>query len=79
MSWQLLGKVLYLNPIHHKHWEVMRGDDYKFQVYGEAVDNVIEDSEGRMWVTCDDEPQATQVNFNPFTGEPAKVPREDKI
>lgn len=39
--------------------------------YGIAVDRVIIDENGRMWV-CNDE-YSTQVNYCPFTGTPAPV------
>lgn len=39
--------------------------------YGPAIDRVIIDENGRMWV-CNDE-YSTQVNYCPFTGTQAPV------
>lgn len=49
------------------------GSDYVGQVRAEAIDYVVEEEDGRMWLISEDGPLATQVNFNPFTGKPAKV------
>lgn len=45
---------------------------YLISTYGESIEVIMTDDEGRMWAICEDEPLMTQINFDPFTGEPAK-------
>jgi len=37
--------------------------------WGAAINSVTIDKEGKMWVSNDE--YSSQVNFHPFTGEPA--------
>lgn len=46
--------------------------------YGECIDQIIETPDGKMWaVEIYSETLATQINFCPFTGRPAKVKIDD--
>lgn len=64
------GKVVFVAP-EGKGWSV--GEIIEYACYGESIDFLLETEDGKLFACCDDEPQATQINFNPFTGEPAKV------
>ena len=40
------------------------------ELYGPAIDAIQYKADGTMWATNDE--YSTRINFNPFTGEPAK-------